>query len=185
MSVSTLTHTKCNREQASKHGYRVKVFFFFLNAFFVSQFQLRLCDMNSNVTCYGSLLCREKSVHCNMRHLEYCMSRSSGLYWWFTVVLCTFDLGALFYHLQRNLVAAQDTVTDSLQRGGKKQRKKTWQHRNIECVLVYFCLEWLLREEEMVYVVLIPGSDLIMIPIFVLGVWISVLNLSWLPFSST
>lgn len=61
-------------------------FFFFLNAFFVSQFQLRLCDMNSNVTCYGSLLCREKSVHCNMRHLEYCMSRSSGLHWWFTVV---------------------------------------------------------------------------------------------------
>lgn len=62
-------------------------FFFFLNAFFfASQFQLRLCDMNSNVTCYGSLLCRGKSVHCNMRHLEYCMSRSWGLYWWFTVV---------------------------------------------------------------------------------------------------
>lgn len=59
------------------------VFFFLLKCFFffASQFQLRLCDMNSNVTCYGSLLCREKSVHCNTRHLGYCMSRSPGLYW--------------------------------------------------------------------------------------------------------
>lgn len=63
-----------------------KWFSFFLKCFFVSRFQLELCDMNSNVTCYGSLLCREESVCCNAGHLEYCMSLPAGLHWWFTVM---------------------------------------------------------------------------------------------------
>lgn len=43
-----------------------------------------------------------------------------------------FDLAALFYHLQSNLVAAQDAVTVSLQRG---KERNTW-NRDV----VYVCL---------------------------------------------
>lgn len=148
MSVSTLTDTKCNGELASKHGYRVKVFLFFLNAFFVSQFQLRLCDMNSNVTCYGSLLCREKSVHCNMRHLEYCMSRSSGLYWWFTVVPVHLWSRSFILSFAEQLGCSPRYCHWFIAKRGEKnkEKKKTWQQRNIEIMCTCVFLPWMAAE---------------------------------------
>lgn len=117
-----------------------KWFSFFLKCFFVSRFQLELCDMNSNVTCYGSLLCRGESVCCNVGHLEYCMSLSAGLYWWFTAMPGHLLISrALFYHLQSNLVAAQDAVTVSLQRG---EERNTW---NGDIAYVCLCVFVYLR----------------------------------------
>lgn len=84
-------HSDACQMQRRKTGLKTidiesKWFSFFLKCFFVSRFQFELCDMNTNVTCHGSLLCREEPVCCNVGHLEYCMSLPAGLYWWFAAV---------------------------------------------------------------------------------------------------
>ena len=63
------------------------------------------------------------------------------------------------------LVAAQDTVTDSL------CKKYTWQQGSTEIIhTLFFCFEWSQIEEEMVHLVAVEGSALIAISIFVLRV---------------
>lgn len=149
-----------------------KWFSFFLKCFFVSRFQLELCDMNSNVTCYGSLLCREESVCCNVGHLEYCMSLSAGLYWWFTAMPGHLLISQPYFIICRATWLQPKIL--SLFHCKEENREILGIEILCMCACVYLCtFGWLLKIKDIM--VLIQRRSLIMIPIFVVGVWNDVL----------